>query len=337
MRAPRFWIWASVAVSVAPSLAAQTFWDLGNGFEVTVDDSVNLLSITQNDRTIWNTVPGKAFLSGSAGDDEVLAANGNFKINEVDQAKCTGQQTTKVTLRSWHGSVNGHAVVVHGRLTGCGDATSPFYIAFWVPSQFPDRVAFHINVKSGSSSGSLTKLFLTYRSSASEDFYGLGAQASFASMKNQVVPIFSREQGVGRGDQPITRLANEDSFFAGGNHFTTYSAVPQYVTSDARVFHLSQESTAYTTFDFTEPEAVTLRYDALNVDGYFMQAENMLNGISMLTDYTGKMPELPEWVDTGAILGIQGGQAKVDRIVRQGINQSCPIAAVWLQDWYEHE
>jgi hypothetical protein len=45
------------------------------------------------------------------------------------------------------------------------------------------------------------------------------------------------------------------------------------------------------------------------------------------------MPALPQWVDTGAVLGIQGGQDKVNRIVERGLQQNCPIAAVWLQDW----
>ncbi|KAL4861683.1 hypothetical protein BDV12DRAFT_207836 [Aspergillus spectabilis] len=329
----KFWLWAFVALGSTQSLAAQTPWALGKGFELTVDDSANWLSIKQGGRTIWDTVPGKGFLSASAGEDIVTAANGNFKIQEVDYRKCTGQNITKVALHPRNDAVNDHAAVIQGQLTGCGDFTVPFSVAFWVPSEFPDRIAFNALVNNGSSSKDATKLFLTYRSSPSEDFYGLGGQASFASLKNQSVPIFSREQGVGRGDQPTSELNNEDGFFAAGDHFTTYSAIPQYISSHARVFHLTQESSAYATFDFTDSHAVTVRYDALTVEGYFMQAQSMLDGITMLTEYTGKMPDLPRWVDSGAILGIQGGQAKVNRIIDRGLNQSCPIAAVWLQDW----
>ncbi|KAJ5371633.1 hypothetical protein N7517_003639 [Penicillium concentricum] len=330
MRAPNLWLWASLA---APCVGVHTPWNLGNGFELTVNVDSNQLSIANHGRSIWETVPGQSFLSVSAGYDEVIAANGNFKINEVDRNKCTGQKISDVAVKSWQESENYHAAVIEGQLTGCGNVTPHFSVAFWVPSQFPDRVAFSVNVDPETSSDSPTKLYLTYRSSPSEDFYGLGAQGSFASFKNQTVPIFSREQGVGRGDQPTTRLENADSFFAGGDQFTTYTAVPQYISSKSRVFHLTQESSAYTTFDFTDPSAVTVRYDGLTVEGYFMQAENMLNSISMLTDYTGKMAALPEWVDTGAVLAIQGGQTKVNRIVSQGLELECPIAAVWLQDW----
>lgn len=222
---------------------------------------------------------------------------GNFKITDVDHKKCTGQRISRVTRSAWNGSANNQAAVVHTTLSGCGNVTAS--AAFYVPAELPDRIAFHINVDPGTKTDPVTKLFFTYRSSPSEDFYGLGGQASFASLKNTSVPIFSREQGVGRGDQPTTRLEDKDSFFAGGDHFTTYHAIPQYISSNARVFHLAQESTAYVNFDFTNPQAVTVRYAALKVDGYFMQASSMLDGISMLTEYTGKMPELPRWVDTG--------------------------------------
>lgn len=324
----KFWIWAAIAVS-SPSLAAEAPRDLGNGFRLAVDESTNHLSITHGGNTIWETVPNQPFLSASAGNDEVVGSSGNFNITQIDSSQCTGQRIGQVTRRA-----SDHAAVVRGILSGCGNETARFALSFWVPAELPDRVAFHIDVDPGSlGSDAVTKLFFTYASSPSEDFYGLGGQASFASLKNQSVPIFSREQGVGRGDEPTTRLENEDSYFAGGDRFTTYSATPQYITSTSRVFHLSQESTAYADFDFRDPRAVTVRYAALKVDGYFMQGSSMLDGISMLTEYTGRMPELPRWVDTGAVLGIQGGQEKVNRIVDQGLRQDCPIAAVWLQDW----
>ncbi|KAL5365341.1 glycosyl hydrolases family 31-domain-containing protein [Aspergillus floccosus] len=333
MRASNTWFWASIALSSAAAIASQATLNLGKGFLLTADDNANRISITQGGRTIWDTVPGRSFITASGGQDIVIAANGNFKIEEVDEHKCTGQRIIEAGPQSWQGSVSGRAAVLQGELTGCDNATVPFSMAFWVPSQFPDRIAFTARVNNGSSSKTATKLFLTYRSSPSEDFYGLGGQASFATLKNQTVPIFSREQGVGRGDQPTTSLNDEDSFFAGGDKFTTYTAIPQYISSHSRVFHLTEESTAYTTFDFTDPNAVTVRYDAAQVAGYLMQAESMLDGITMVTDYTGRMPELPQWVDSGAIVGIQGGQEKVNRVVDRGLAHSCPIAAVWLQDW----
>lgn len=124
------------------------------------------------------------------------------------------------------------AAMIQGFLTSCGDDSAAFALTVWVPVEFPDRVAWHIDMNPNSSQDPETKLLLTYRSSPSEDFYGLGAQASFASLKNQSVLIFSREQGVGRRDQPTTRLENESSFFAGGDHFTIYFIPLEGVSPD---------------------------------------------------------------------------------------------------------
>lgn len=290
------WTWTTLVVS---SLAAQAPWDLGNGFGLTVDKDTNHVAVSRSQKTIWDTVPGQPFLSASAGVDEVAGSSGNFNITQVDRSKCTDQRITRVAQKAWPGTVNGNASVIEGTLSGCGNATNHYSFVLFVPAALPDRIEFHANVRPGAAVDKATKLFLTYRSSPSEDFYGLGAQASFASLKNQSVPIFSREQGVGRGDQPTTDLENKESYFSGGDQFTSYSAVPQYISSEARVFHLTQESTAYTNFDFRHPRAVTVRYHALSVDGYFMQAESILDGITTVTDYTGRMAELPRWVDSG--------------------------------------
>ncbi|GLI75954.1 hypothetical protein PoHVEF18_004220 [Penicillium ochrochloron] len=303
------WVWTAIAAAFVPcSLATQTPLNLGSGFDLTVNQSTNHLAVSRGEQIIWETIAHQPFLSASAGSDQVIGSSGNFKINEVDRSKCTAQKISRVAQKTWSSSANKQAAVIQGFLTGCGNSSATFSLALWVPAEFPDRIAFHIDVNPGSSSNDPeTKLFLTYRSSSSEDFYGLGGQASFASLKNH--------------------------FFAGGEQFTTYTAVPQYISSHSRVFHLTKESTACTNFDFRDLNAVTVRYAALEVDGYFMKASNMLNGISMLTEYTGRMPELPNWVDSGAVLGIQGGQTKVNQIVEQGLRQDCPVAAVWLQDW----
>lgn len=48
----------------------------------------------------------------------------------------------------------------------------------------------------------------TYSSEENERFYGFGEQFSHMDFKGKRVPIFVQEQGIGRGDQPITFAAN---------------------------------------------------------------------------------------------------------------------------------
>lgn len=307
-------------------------WNLGSGFQL--HQSTDGVGISQNGTVIWATVPGKFFVSASAGNDSVIGSNGAFNITQIDFDTCSGQTVESVQSTPWQNSVTGEAIGISGSLLGCGAGTAAYSLYLWVPADLTDRVAFYLNASPGADlSRPLNKLFFRYASHANEDFYGAGAQASFASLKNQSIPIFSREQGVGRGDQPLTNYENENGTFGGGNKFTTYTAIASYVSTDGNVFYLSENSTAYANFDFTEPDAVTVRYDYLSVNGMFMRAANMFDAVEGLTAYTGRMPALPKWVDEGAILGIQGGQAKVNTIIEQGLELNCPIAAVWLQDW----
>lgn len=306
-------------------------WNLGNDFTLSITQ--DQLHIARDNLSIWSTSTAKPFISASAGNDSVVGSNGAFQITQVDVDKCQGQNITSIEQVAWDDTSTGSATRISGHLLECGSASAAYALALWVPSDLDDRVAFYLDVSPSTNAAQpLKKLYFSFASSASEDFYGLGAQPSFASLKNQSIPIITREQGVGRGDEPITSIENANGSFAGGDFYTSYTAVPSYITTDARLFYLSEKSTAYANFTFARDEVI-IRYDSLSVDGAFTRTENLFDAIEALTAYSGRMPPLPKWVDEGAILGIQGGQDKVNRIVEQGLNLSTPIAAVWLQDW----
>jgi hypothetical protein len=56
------------------------------------------------------------------------------------------------------------------------------------------------------------RVWLTYASDENERFYGFGEQFSHMNFKGKRVPILVQEQGIGRGDQPITLAANLVSY-----------------------------------------------------------------------------------------------------------------------------
>ena len=319
-------------VSITSACACGKGWSMGGGFVLHYAECSDVISINSNGTEIWATVPHANFLSASSGNDIITDEDGNFDIKMFNEDRCKGQNMTAMRYEPWPNSLNGHSVALSGSLFDCGSVSAAYTAYFWVPRKLPDRVAFRV-VVTPTAADTLRRVFLTFKSHSDEDFYGLGAQASFATLKNQSVPIFSREQGVGRGDEPTTEIQNFVQPFAGGNQFTTYTAIPLYVSTDNKAFYLADNCTAFANFDFTAQDKVTVRYDELSIDGQLLRAESMLDAIGQVTDYTGKMKPLPSWVDKGAIVGIQGGQDKVERIVKQGQALGCPIAAAWLQDW----
>lgn len=215
-----------LATALAIPLSSQTVisiredssWSLGNGFELEIFS--HGIEIAQAGRTIWSAeLP---FISASAGNDSVVGADGAFKINNVDENRCATQTITNVQVQPWGGTTTGSAVRISGALLGCGSDSAYYDLSFWIPWSLTDRVAFYLNISPLSiEDRPLKKLYFRFSSAAGEDFYGLGAQASFGSLKNQSIPIFSREQGVGRGDEPLTSYENANGSFAGGSRFTS--------------------------------------------------------------------------------------------------------------------
>lgn len=55
---------------------------------------------------------------------------------------------------------------------------------------------------------------------------------------------------------------------------------------------------------------------------HFQEEQSFLQLLNNLTSYLGRQPMLPEWVNTGTILGVQGGTEKV---------RSSGFAFLWTQ------
>lgn len=76
-----------------------------------------------------------------------------------------------------------------------------------MPLNTPKNVVPRIRSKR-SRSREVNRIQLTFSSTEKENFFGFGEQFSFFNFKGKRVPILVQEQGIGRGDQPITALAN---------------------------------------------------------------------------------------------------------------------------------
>lgn len=179
------------------------------------------------------------------------------------------------------------------------------------------------------------RVILTFASHPEEDFYSFSEQFSYSTLKGQKVPIFLREQGVGRGAEPVTSILNDPysvfGEFAGGDSFTTYCAVPQYISTDNKAFFLKDSE--YSSFDLRYSNKVVVRLNSTTLNGHFIDGDKLLDVLSEYTLYSGRMQKLPDWISEGAVVGIQGGQDKVRRVIKQLQALDTPIAAVWLQDW----
>lgn len=191
------------------------------------------------------------------------------------------------------------------------------------------RIDFELNIENEK----INQIFLKFISYPDEKIFGGGVQYSFLDLKGKKVPILTSEQGVGRGDQPITFGANLTQK-AGGNNFTTYFPIPYFFTSRLRAFYFN--NSGYGEFDFSNKNNINVKFltdkTENRLSGSFFISDSYKNLISLFSEINGKMPVLPDWT-YGTILGIQGGSTKVITVVDDLINQGNPVTAIWIQDW----
>ncbi|XP_066306099.1 uncharacterized protein [Miscanthus floridulus] len=175
------------------------------------------------------------------------------------------------------------------------------------------------------------RVFLTYTSSRDERFFGFGEQFSRVEFKGKRVPVLVQEQGIGRGDQPITFAANLVSYRSGGNWSTTYAPSPFYMTSKMRSLYL--EGYDYSIFDLTRPDRVQIQIYGNSVQGRILDGDSPTELLTSYTESTGRPPVLPRWITSGAVVGMQGGTDTVRRVWDQLKDYDVPVSAFWLQDW----
>ncbi len=178
--------------------------------------------------------------------------------------------------------------------------------------------------------GTLNRFRLRLCTDAQEHIYGCGEQFSRLDLKGRLVPLFVQEQGVGRGKDLITLLANL-SHGAGGNEWTTYFVQPTFVTSGHTYFHT--DASAYAIFDFRKAAVMELEFWEVPNEMVIGVEATTIDAIGSLTALLGRQQALPEWTYDGVWLGVQGGtdvvQTKIERAQEAGVQ----VGAVWAQDW----
>jgi alpha-glucosidase len=274
-------------------------------------------------RWLWHTIRGEAFLAAAQGQETVEETRGSYFFSDRLLRVCTRQTIDGITA-SAPDSPGGEVVAIRGKLS-CGRQTDIDYTIVFRPAG-DNQLVF------GASFGDpdINRAYLTYASDSDEHFFGFGEQFSRFDQKGQRVPIWVSEQGIGRGQQPVTFLVNLAAK-SGGSDKTTYAAVPQYITSRMRSLFL--ENQQYSIFDLRHPDRVQVSVLSSVLVGRILYGRNPSALIEEYTRYAGRMRPLPGWILSGAVVGMQGGTEKVRQVYEQLKQRGTPVAAFWLQDW----
>lgn len=292
-------------------------------FRVVVEHSA--VRIDTAGRTIFAS-PGGAFLAAGNGRLSWEENTGHFSLTPLLTALQLDQQIHAATLDS-------STVTLTGVLAPPVEAPS----GSAVPLDLTSTREFTLRIAPGAHGLTLAvevpgadAVMLRPARDTGEAVHGAGEQFTAFDLSGQDVPIVTREQGVGRGLEPLTTLA-EATQGAGGSPTTTYAPLPFVATSAMRA--LALDTDLVSTFDVRPADRIDIAAWTPSVTATVYTGASPADLLAAHTADTGRMRALPGWSGEGAIVGLQGGTVEVTGKLAALTDAGAAVTGVWLQDW----
>ncbi len=302
------------ALTVASGVAGE--WEV-DGLTVTLSAAEGL-SIREGERVVWASDRG-AFVTGARGSVAWDERRGYFWPTVTIEDRLGDQSVTGVTPTD-------EQVEITGRLSGIGNGAP-----YTVTVRPREAGGATIDVVTD---GGLYAVGLVSGRSEGAGVHGFGAQTAGWDLDGRLLPIVVREQGVGRGQQPLTFLADVTNGGAGGTEDMTYGAWSSFVTDDLRGLGLDPDeetSHAFAVADLRNPGRVVLEVWSNRLRAEVTSALDPAGLVA--AQQGGPAAPLAEWPLDGAIVGLQGGTTEVREHLDTLLAADADISAVWIQDW----
>ena len=295
-------------------------WRVGTVDVALTEAGLRMTDTARDGLVVWESPPETAFVLGVLGSVEWEDYRRYFWPRTDHECELTDQSVRSATD-------DGGRLEISGVLAGCGQLRE--FLLELRPGPTRGDVVLELSGRE------LDALTLVTGRSPDAGVHGFGEQYAPFDVSGRLLPIVVREQGVGRGEQPVTLLADLSNRGAGGNLSTTYAAWPSFVTADVRGVALDPdlpESHAYAVADTRRADTVGLTTWAPRLHALLTADSDPLALIERRARPQDR-PPLPGWLSQGAVVGIQGGTEKVRSVVEDLMAEGAALSAVWLQDW----
>ena len=277
------------------------------------------LSITHADdpsQLLWHSRPGENFVAGNGVTLAISENRGAVDIEERVEKQFPNQTVESINYTENTLSLLGGLEYRH--------------LAFGVRYRLTFQVvtATGLDISLNIVGGEVNQAMMRFATSPDEHFFGFGEQFSYVDCKGHEIPIVCEEGGIERSDPgPVTL----NVLGVAGERFASYAPMPYFLTNTGRALFL--KNTEPSTFNLREADLVTIRVASSCLQGRLLAGQNPLELIEQFTDSVGRMPPLPDWLNSGAVIGMQGGTQRVRQVWDKLKRYGTPIAGFWLQDW----
>jgi alpha-glucosidase len=179
-------------------------------------------------------------------------------------------------------------------------------------------------------SAAINRFWLRIATEAHECLWGGGEQMSYFNLAGRRFPLWTSEPGVGRDKTQLMTWQADQAGRAGGDYYNTNYPQPTYLSS--RHYALHVETTAYSVFDFRNPQFHEIEVWAIPERIELWSGDTFTGIVETLANRFGKQPLLPKWIHNGAIVGLKDGEnsfARLERILSAGAK----LSGLWCEDW----
>ncbi|MCR4904003.1 MAG: alpha-glucosidase [Butyrivibrio sp.] len=191
-----------------------------------------------------------------------------------------------------------------------------------------------IKIKIQLKDNSYNRILFSVPSYKNEHFYGCGETYSKFDLKGEKLRIWvSEHQNTVQFSNKMIkeRLFGPDSNRTDKLKKYEYNYVqPVCVSSDKYYIYVNTKE--YAEFDFRDADRTKiLMFNNEEITIGMAQSFDKL--MALLTEQTGRLSPLPDWIYDGIILDIQRGVDEFKRKLARVEAVEMPVAAIWCQDW----
>lgn len=279
---------------------------LGTRLRITHPDAVT---------AVWESPQGEGFLSAGKGDTSVVDDLGLLRVSDHSVQSWSDQRILSAHVEA------DDSLTLKGTLEGKRSLD-------W-EMRMSEASSGRLDV-SVSIDPVADRLYLSAALDEDEGVHGFGAQSSGWDLRGTRVALIPREQGIGRGEQPLSFLVDLAASSAGGQD-TTYLTSAVGITDRSR--SMAYRGEAISSVDLRPDDRMIWEVWDDQATFSLVAAATPTQALSIQSEWAGTAAPPPAWTSTGLIAGLQGGTEEVRAKVATLQESGVPLAAVWLQDW----